>query len=168
MSPSVVTPPAKLGNGYVPTAQLQSGVTPAKLTPEAFPFELPKSIGYSKSIGNMNTYKVAALDALDPSQTFRATGGFEQAVMAASELARTGRGTIGATRTYAVLEGEGSYFVTPLWLKNPRHDGKRIGVDVDRASDDANEMRGQAAKASTPEYVASVGRSRWIDLRPAR
>lgn len=172
----LATPPAtpiKVTSGYHATGALPS-VEPAQLEPAAFPGVLPRSLGYIKDIGNMNTSKAAALDGLDAAKTFRATGSVEQAVVAASLLAaKLPKGgshheeATGATRSYAVLQHGEELYVTPLWFKNPRSDGMRIGFDVDWRStgSSANEGRGTAARATDPIFVAAVGATRWIDVR---
>jgi hypothetical protein len=170
--PAPPAQPIKVTSGYHATGALPA-VEPATLTPAAFPGALPKAIGYVKDIGNMNTSKAAALDALDATKTFRATGSVEQAVVAASLLAAKVPGgshhdeADGATRSYAVLAAGDELYVTPLWYKNGLPDGTRIGFDVDWRStgSSANEGRGTGAKATDPVFVAAVGATRWIDVR---
>jgi hypothetical protein len=172
--PAPPATPIKVTSGYRATGALPA-VEPAQLTPAAFPGVLPKSIGYVKDIGNMNTSKAAALDALDATKTFRATGSVEQAVLAASLLAAKlpkGGGSHqeaadGTSRSFAVLQSGSELYVTPLYYKNGAADGTRIGFDVDwRGSmNGGNEGRGTAAKATDPIFVAAVGATRWIDVR---
>lgn len=165
--------PIKVTSGYRATGALPN-VEPATLTPAAYPGVLPKSFGYVKDIGNMNTSKAAAHDALDATRTFRADGSVEQAVVAASLLAAKlpdggshHQESDGATRSWAVLAHGEELYVTPLWYKNGMPDGTRIGFDVDWRStgSSANEGRGTAAKATDPIFLAAVGATRWIDVR---
>lgn len=167
------TPPAvpiKVTSGYRATGALPSA-SAAELTPAAFPGTVPKSIGFIKNIGNMNSYKAAALDALDATRTFRASGSLEQAVVAASLLARDlprdDGSTVARTPSFAILQSGSDFFVTPLWLKNGLEDGTRVGFDVDWAEsgNNANEGRGTASRATDVSYVAAVGATRWIDVR---
>lgn len=165
--------PVKVTNGYRATGALPS-VKPAELTPAAYPAALPKSFGFEKMIGNMNTYKVAAREGADATKTFRATGSLEQAVVAASLLAKKlPDGTVNNTQSYAVVAAGDDLFVTPLWDKNASRDGTTIGVNIDwRNEGGANDNRGMASRATDPIYLAAVGRDRWIDVRgtvkPAR
>lgn len=170
ISSSLPTPPAvpiKVTSGYHATGALPTA-SPAVLTPAAFPGALPKSLGFIKDIGNMNTGKAAALDALDATKTFRAGGSLEQAVVAASLLAQQlPEGVEGRTMSYAILASGTDFYVTPLWHKNGLDDGTRLGFDVDwRGSmTGGNEGRGTASRASDASYVAAVGKTRWIDVR---
>jgi hypothetical protein len=168
VNPNPPATPIKVTSGYRATGALPSA-DPARLVPAAYPGALPTSLGYVKDVGNMSTYKAAALDAADAARTFRATGSFEQAVVAASLLAAQAPagGEPGSTRSYAVLSAGHDLYVTPLWMKNGGADGARAGVDVDWSDTaGANDGRGTASKSATPEFLAAVGATRWIDVRP--
>jgi hypothetical protein len=172
VNPNPPAAPIKVTSGYHATQALPS-VEPAKLEPAAFPTSaLPKSIGYIKDVGNMNTGKAAALDAADAARTFRASGSVEQAVVAASLLASRATGgshhveADGKTASYAVLRAGDDLYVTPLWFKNGLPGGTRLGFDVDWSdTSGANEGRGTASKATDASYLAAVGATRWLDVR---
>lgn len=152
--------PIKVTNGYHATQALPSGVKPAELTPAAFPHELPAAVGWEKMIGNMNTGKISAFDAAVAGTTFKAGGGLEQAVLAASQLAQAAKRGPESTSTYGVFADGSDLYVTPLWNKTLQ-DGKRTAVNIDSPGSG----RGQAARSLTPEFLAAVGKSRWIDVR---
>jgi hypothetical protein len=169
--------PIKVTSGYHATGALPTAAA-AKLEPAAYPGALPKSLGFVKDIGNMNTSKVAALEALDAARTFHVAAGssVEQAVVAASLLAeqlparddkKDFANMADQTGAYAVLDaGGGDLFVTPIWDKNPAQ-GHKTGVDVDwrAGGSSANEGRGVAARATDASFLAVVGKDRWIDVR---
>jgi hypothetical protein len=173
-TPPVV--PIKVTSGYHATGAIPI-VEPAKLEHAAFPLPVPASIGFFKDIGNQNTGKLAALDAADATQTFKAAPGssVEQAVIAAALLAkhlpsRNDRKNYAnmrdQTASYVVLAAGDDLYVTPLWNKT-LVDHHRVGGDVDwRGSmSGGNAERGTAARASDPMFVAAVGKARWIDTR---
>ncbi len=113
-----------------------------------------------KDIGNMNTSKLAALDALDATKTYRAATGssVEQAFAAAALRAARRPPHDGSqystmsdeTASYVVLAAGDDLYVTPMSFKTVDH-GHRTGSTWTGAADRRTERtRGMAPRRTLP------------------
>lgn len=166
MNISIPASPIKLSNGYHSTQALPH-VEQAKAKARSFPTNMPNSVGYVKAIGNMNTYKISVPQASNSSTTFYVGSAIDQAVAAAAQLASSKKK--GTQQAYAILASGTELYASPLFYKNVNTGDTKLvpNIDYSAAEGNANNGRGMSAKASIPELIAIVGRTRWIDLQGA-